>query len=71
MKRILDRPVDEHGADEVSYRMVRGYVAERRQEIHVEAGRGAVEAFVPQARPLDPPPPRTGTGAGRPGRCEA
>lgn len=48
VKRIFERLLDEHGADELSYRMVRGYVATRRGEIRIEAGRGAVEAFVPQ-----------------------
>ncbi|MFJ9523658.1 IS21 family transposase [Kitasatospora sp. NPDC101801] len=48
VKRIFDRLVDEHGADEVSYQMVRGYVAERRGEIRLQAGRGVVDAFIPQ-----------------------
>lgn len=49
-KRVFDRLLDEHdGAVEgVSYQMVRAYVAERRPQIRVEAGRGPVEAFVPQ-----------------------
>jgi transposase len=48
-KRIFDRLVDEHGAGEVSYGMVGAYVAGRRPEIRVEAGRGAPAAFVPQS----------------------
>lgn len=48
-KRIFDRLVAEHGAATVSYQMVRGYVARRGPEIRVEAGRGPVEAFVPQS----------------------
>ncbi|MGW7613332.1 hypothetical protein ACWGKW_40060 [Streptomyces sp. NPDC054766] len=48
MKRIFERLLDEHDADEVSYQMVRGYVAVRREEIRVQAGRSVVEAFVPQ-----------------------
>lgn len=48
VKRIFERLVDEHGANEISYQMVRGYVAGRREEIRVQAGRGVVEAFVPQ-----------------------
>ncbi len=48
VKRIFERLLDEHGADEVSYQRVRGYVAGRREEIRVQAGRGVVEAFVPQ-----------------------
>ncbi|MFI1409854.1 hypothetical protein ACH4Y0_08015 [Streptomyces sp. NPDC020707] len=39
-KRIFERLVDEHGARAVSYPMVRAYVAGRRPEIAVEAGRG-------------------------------
>ncbi|MER6693576.1 IS21 family transposase [Streptomyces minutiscleroticus] len=48
VKRIFERLLDEHGADEISYQMVRGYVADRREEIRVQAGRGVMEAFVPQ-----------------------
>lgn len=48
VKRIFERLLDEHGADEISYQMVRGYVADRREEIRIQAGRGVVEAFVPQ-----------------------
>lgn len=49
-KRILDRLLDEHdaAAEGVSYPMVRAYVAERRRQIRIEAGRGPAEAFVPQ-----------------------
>lgn len=46
-RRVLARLVDEHAATEVSYSTVRDYVARRRPEIVVEAGR-AVEGFVPQ-----------------------
>jgi transposase len=49
VKRIFDRLVDEHDAVEVSYPMVRAYVAWRRPEIRVEAGRGPPAAFVPQS----------------------
>ncbi|WLQ38357.1 IS21 family transposase [Streptomyces castrisilvae] len=48
VKRIFERLLDEHGADEISCQMVRGYVADRREEIRIQAGRGVVEAFVPQ-----------------------
>ncbi|GAA2425445.1 hypothetical protein GCM10010421_10220 [Streptomyces glaucus] len=48
VKRIFERLLDEHGADGISYQMVRGCVADRREEIRVRAGRGVVEAFVPQ-----------------------
>jgi len=48
-KRIFDRLVAEHDAVQVSYAMVRAYVAQRRPEIRVEAGRGAPAVFVPQS----------------------
>jgi transposase len=48
-KRIFDRLVAEHSASQVSYAMVRAYVAGRRPEIWVEAGRGASAVFVPQS----------------------
>ena len=48
-KRIFDRLVAEHDAAEVSYAMVRDYVAGRRPQIRVEAGRGAPDVFVPQS----------------------
>ncbi|MFG2601910.1 hypothetical protein [Streptomyces sp. NPDC048462] len=43
VKRIFERLLDEHDADEISYQMVRGYVATRREEIRIEADRGVVE----------------------------
>jgi transposase len=49
VKRIFDRLVAEHGAVGVSYGMVRGYVARRRPEIRIEAGRGPPDAFIPQS----------------------
>lgn len=49
VKRIFDRLVDEHDAAEVSYQMVRAYVAERRPQIRLEAGRGPSQAFVSQS----------------------
>ncbi|CAM5317065.1 Transposase OS=Streptomyces aurantiogriseus OX=66870 GN=istA PE=3 SV=1 [Streptomyces aurantiogriseus] len=48
VKRIYDRLLDEHEAVDVSYQMVRAYVAARREEIRLQAGKGVVEAFVPQ-----------------------
>ncbi|MFJ3965095.1 hypothetical protein [Streptomyces sp. NPDC090036] len=45
--RIFHRLVEEHGAD-VSYGMVRYYVAARKPEILVESGKAPLEAFVPQ-----------------------
>ncbi|MGI5260887.1 IS21 family transposase [Streptomyces angustmyceticus] len=45
--RIFHRLVEEHGAD-VSYGMVRYYVAARKPEILAESGKAPLEAFVPQ-----------------------
>ncbi|MFB6572833.1 hypothetical protein [Streptomyces noursei] len=45
--RIFHPLVDEHGAD-VSYGMVRYYIAARKPEILVESGKAPLEAFVPQ-----------------------
>ncbi|WP_350247795.1 IS21 family transposase (plasmid) [Rhodococcus sp. D-6] len=47
-KRIFDRLLDEHHATDVSYWMVREYVATRRREIRVEAGREPANTFIPQ-----------------------
>lgn len=47
-KRIFDRLLGEHRAAQVSYQMVRAYVAQRRPEIWTESGRGPHKAFVPQ-----------------------
>lgn len=46
-KRIFDRLREEHDAD-VSYFMVKEYVAGRREEIRIEAGLGPSRLFVPQ-----------------------
>jgi transposase len=46
-KRIFDRLIDEHDA-QVSYGIVRRYVAERRPQVRGEAGRAPVEAFISQ-----------------------
>ncbi|MFF9113900.1 hypothetical protein [Streptomyces sp. NPDC014805] len=48
VKRIFDRLLDEHGAVEVTYPMVRAYVAVRRPQIRIEAGRRPLNAFIPQ-----------------------
>jgi hypothetical protein len=50
-----DRPMmDEHGVADVSYPVVRAYVAERKPQVRAEAGCGPAEVFVPQAhRPGD------------------
>lgn len=46
--RIFARLVDEHAMTNVSYPVVRAYVAQRRGQVRIEAGRGAVNVFVPQ-----------------------
>ncbi len=48
-KRIFDRLVDEHGAYEISYQMVRSYVAGRRKQILLLAGRSQESVFIPQS----------------------
>ena len=47
-RRVLARLVDEHQAEQVSYSTVRDYVARRRPEIAIEAGRQLAAGFVPQ-----------------------
>lgn len=49
-KRIFDRLMAEHDADRdgISYPMVRAYVAVRKPEVWVEAGRGPPQVFIPQ-----------------------
>ena len=47
-KRIFDRLLDEHHATDVSSWMVREYVATRRREIRIEAGREPANTFIPQ-----------------------
>lgn len=46
--RIFARLVDEHAMSAVSYPVVRAYVAQRRPQVRIEAGRGPVNVFVPQ-----------------------
>jgi transposase len=48
-RRVFERLVAEQDADDISYSMVRAYVAVRRPEIWVEAGRGPPQVFIPQA----------------------
>lgn len=48
-KRIFDRLIDEYGMAEVSVRTLSSYVATRRPQIRVEAGRGPAQVFVPQS----------------------
>jgi hypothetical protein len=52
--RIYHRLMDEHAMEDVSYPVVRAYVAERKPQVRAEAGRGPAEVFVPQShRPGD------------------
>lgn len=46
--RILNRLVEEHHADEISYAIVRDYVRQRRAEIRLEEGRGPPTGFIEQ-----------------------
>ncbi|MCA0252609.1 MAG: IS21 family transposase [Actinobacteria bacterium] len=46
--RIFARLVDEHGMTDISYPVVRAYVARRAPEIRIEQGRGQMDVFVPQ-----------------------
>jgi transposase len=48
VKRIYDRLIAEQGMRDVSYSVVRAYVAERKPKIRVEAGRGPVNVSFPQ-----------------------
>jgi len=48
-KRIFDRLLDEHDASELSYFIVREYVATRRRQIRVEAGREPADTFIVQS----------------------
>ena len=50
-RRVLARPVDEHGADNLSYSTVRDYVARRRPQIAAEAGKPLEAGCVPQTHP--------------------
>ncbi|MGP3935518.1 hypothetical protein [Nonomuraea sp. KM88] len=48
-KRIFDRLLEEHDAARiVSYGLVRDYVATRRREIRIKAGREPANTFIPQ-----------------------
>ena len=47
--RIYRRLIEEHQMRDVSYPVVRAYVADRRPQIRAEAGRGPAEVFVPQS----------------------
>lgn len=48
VRRIHTRLMDEHGMTDVSYARVRAYVAERKPQIAVEAGRAPAAVFIPQ-----------------------
>jgi transposase len=49
VRRIYARLLDEHMMADVSYQVVRAYVALRRPQIRVEHGREPVNAFIPQS----------------------
>jgi transposase len=46
--RIYARLIDEHAMSGIAYQTVRDYVAERKPQIRVEAGRGPAQVFIPQ-----------------------
>ncbi|MGW8782600.1 hypothetical protein ACWGNM_31680 [Streptomyces sp. NPDC055796] len=52
--RILLRTgrTEEHEAEDISYQMVRRYVADRKSEILAASGKAPVEAFAPQSHQL-------------------
>lgn len=47
--RIYDRLIAEHHMQDVSYTVVRRYVADRKPKIRVEAGCSPVNVFLPQS----------------------
>jgi transposase len=47
--RIFDRLCSEHGMTDISYPVVRAYVARRRPEIRTKHGRTDASAFIPQS----------------------
>jgi hypothetical protein len=49
VRRIYHRLLDEHGMADVSYQVVRTYIADRKPKIRAEAGRGPIKVFFPQA----------------------
>ncbi|MEV4283694.1 IS21 family transposase [Actinoplanes xinjiangensis] len=48
VRRIYHRLLDEHGMADVSYQVVRTYVADRKPKIRAESGRGPIKVFFPQ-----------------------
>jgi transposase len=47
--RLYARLIDEHAMTGVSYQVLRAYVAARRPQIRIEAGRGPAQVFIPQS----------------------
>ncbi|MGW5665097.1 hypothetical protein ACWEWG_34380 [Streptomyces sp. NPDC003758] len=47
--RIYRRLINEHAMDDVSYQVIRAYVAKRKPEIRVEARRGPAQVFIEQS----------------------
>ncbi|MCM6774551.1 hypothetical protein NDR87_13550 [Nocardia sp. CDC159] len=48
IKRIYARLIDEHDLAGVAYQTVHDYVAVRKPQIRIEAGRGPAKVFIPQ-----------------------
>ncbi|WP_130508014.1 transposase [Krasilnikovia cinnamomea] len=48
IRRTYARLIDEHGLRDVSYQVVRAYVADRKPEIRAEVGKGPATVFFPQ-----------------------
>jgi hypothetical protein len=48
VRLIYHRLLDEHGMAEVSYQVVRNYVADRKPKIRAETGREPIKVFFPQ-----------------------
>ncbi|MBG0831626.1 IS21 family transposase [Planomonospora sp. ID67723] len=48
-KRIFDRLLEEHDADQLSYGMVRDYARKRRPEIRLQEGRDPPQVFIEQS----------------------
>lgn len=70
VKRIFDRLVAEHEMEGISYATVVDYVAERRPQVRVEAGRGPAQVFIRQTQQPRPGPRSTSVtcGSTSPGR---
>nr|WP_329408000.1 hypothetical protein [Nocardia vinacea] len=48
IKRIYTRLIEEYDLVGIAYQTVRDYVAERKPQIRIEAGRGPANVFIPQ-----------------------